>query len=414
MQTRFTPDDTPEEFLAAQRLADVTLPPFRLRALLETAGSPVEVLKMRGDVLQSPPLGLTEKQRERFEKVRAQSGSSQKVLGSAQNLRVVVLMWTDPEYPASLLPFQDAPPLLFVCGTLLPEDALSVGIVGSRRATQYGRTQATHFSRTLVEHGVTIVSGGAAGIDTAAHRAALDAGGRTIAVLGCGPDIAYPAENRKLFEEIDERGAVLSEFAFGTRPEPWRFPTRNRIIAGLSRISLVIEAPHDSGALITARYAGDYGREVWAVPGEVGSGRSRGCHQLIQNGCGLADSPEDLLRALNLAENADVSVPQPRVRTRKASPNPAPSTEVTDAEKPSPKTAEAPAASPAPPPTRLPVPLSVDEENLLAAIGSEPVHLDEAVQAAGLTAQQGAVAATLLEMKALIERQPGNFFIRTL
>lgn len=221
-------------------------------------------------------------------------------------------------------------------------------------------------------------------------------------------DVPYPAENRGLFQEIATRGAILSEFALGIKPEPWHFPTRNRIIAGMSRFTLVIEAPEDSGALITANYAIGYGREVWAVPGDVSNGKSRGCHQLIRDGAHLADAPEDILSALNLAVNQNIAVPtEPLAAPRK----PAQKKVLPD----EPGTViPTPRDNPSPPvaPPVVNVPLSADEEKLLAVFTTAPLHLDEAVQAVGLTASQGAVAATLLEMKKLIQRQPGNFFIR--
>lgn len=391
MLTRYTPDETPDEFIAVQRLADATVPPHRVCALLDSVATPQEIFSLPDSALESTPLGLTARQIARLREA-GKAKLPKDFLMTAHRLGVSVLTSRDPTYPANLHPFDDAPPLLFVRGALLPEDRLSIGVVGSRRATLYGRNQAARFAQAFVERRMTIVSGGAAGIDTAAHRATLDAGGRTIAVLGCGADIAYPAENRRLFEEIAERGAVLSEFAFGTKPEPWRFPTRNRIIAGMSLATLVVEAPEDSGALITARNAGEYGRDVWAVPGAVDSNRSRGCHRLIQDGAGLADSPQDMLDALNLAlgQTLPLALDEPVVEKR---PTPPP-----------PVTKSVPVAPP--------VPLSPDEEKLYAQFREDPRHLDECITAAGLSAAQGAVATTLLEMKTLIRRYPGNFYTR--
>jgi len=247
-----------------------------------------------------------------------------------------------------------------------------------------------------------VVSGGAAGVDTAAHRGALDAGGRTLAILGCGVDISYPAENRALFAQIVERGgAVLSEFPLGTTPEPWRFPARNRIIAGMTRAIVVIESPSDSGALITARHALDYGREVWAVPGPVDSGRSRGCHQLIQDGAGLADTPNDVLAALGLP--IEPGRPQPKVGA--AEPGSLAPAETRRETGPEPSLAVPPTVA---------ANLTPDEERLLAQFDLSPRHLDDASAGAGLSAAQATVAATLLEMKALVRRHPGNLFVRVL
>ncbi len=393
MLTRYTPSDTPDEFIAIQRLADATVPPHRIRALLESVATPQEIFTLSNTALGSPPLSLTAKQIARLQEA-GKAKLPGDLLAIAERLSICALTWRDATYPANLHPYNDAPALLFMRGALLPEDRLSIGVVGSRRATLYGRNQAVRFVQAFVEHKLTIISGGAAGIDTAAHRAALNVGGRTIAVLGCGVDISYPAENRQLFDEIAERGAVLSEFAFGTKPEPWHFPTRNRIIAGMSLATLVVEAPEGSGALITARNAGEYGRDVWAVPGAVDSNRSRGCHRLIQDGAGLADSPQDVLDALNVAMGQTLSLP---LDERAAV--------VSVAEKP-------PTPPPKPAPAIPPIPLSTEEQKLLVQFGEEPRHLDEGVTAAGLSAAQGAVATTLLEMKSLLRRYPGNFYTR--
>ena len=203
----------------------------------------------------------------------------------------------DETYPANLRPLPDAPPVLFVRGDLLPEDKFSLAIVGSRRATHYGLTLARQFARELTAHGLAIVSGGARGVDTDAHRGALwrPVAGRWLS-LAAAWTLHYPSENRRLFDEIaDGHGAVLSEFPMGTQPEPWRFPARNRLISGSSLGVLVIESPADSGSLITAREAGDQGRDVFAIPGPIGVGHNAGCHKLIQDGAKLVESVEDIL-----------------------------------------------------------------------------------------------------------------------
>jgi DNA processing protein len=204
----------------------------------------------------------------------------------------------DDEYPALLATLPDAPVLLYVKGSPSP-GRVGVAVVGSRRATRYGREMARRVAGGLAAAGVVIVSGGARGIDTYAHRAALDAGGSTIAVLGCGFSHVYPPENQELFDRIAEAGAVLSEFPVGMAPLGDNFPRRNRLIAGLSAATVVVEATSKSGSLITAGYAVDQGREVMAVPGPVDSERSRGCHRLIQQGAKLVESPEDVLVELS-------------------------------------------------------------------------------------------------------------------
>jgi DNA processing protein len=197
-----------------------------------------------------------------------------------------------------LLGVTSSPPALHVRGTLLEDDALAIAIIGSRRATPYGIEVAERLASDLAARGVTIVSGLARGIDTAAHRGALAAEGRTIAVFGSGLDVVYPPENRGLAEDIQRHGAVVSQFPPGTPPLPWHFPERNRIIAGLALGVVVVEAAERSGALITARLAGDLGREVFAVPGRITSDASRGAHALIQDGAKLIRDWTDIVQEL--------------------------------------------------------------------------------------------------------------------
>lgn len=211
---------------------------------------------------------------------------------SRQN--VTLLSIYDDDYPYSLKNISDPPLILYIKGTM-PKDFCGIAIVGSRRATSYGLKAAGVFSGALSREGLTIISGGARGIDTAAHEACLYAGGKTIAVLGCGLDIVYPPENAELFKNICRQGAVISEYAPGTKPLPNNFPARNRIIVGLSSAVIVAEAARKSGAIITANIAADEGRDVYCVPGNIFDGTSIGCHDLIRNGAKLVDSPEDAL-----------------------------------------------------------------------------------------------------------------------
>lgn len=204
----------------------------------------------------------------------------------------------DARYPA-LLAAIPSPPDLWVRGTLERDDALAIAVVGTRRATVYGLEAAERLAFDLAAGGVTVVSGLARGIDTAAHRGALAAGGRTIAVLGCGVDVAYPPENRALADEIAGHGALMSQFAPGTPPCPGYFPARNRTIAGLALGVVVVEAGERSGALITAGLAGDLGREVFAVPGRITSDTSRGANRLIQDGAKLVRDWTDIVQELS-------------------------------------------------------------------------------------------------------------------
>ena len=208
-------------------------------------------------------------------------------------VRIITIF--DDEYPASLRQISDPPVVLYVKGQL-PPNGYHVAVVGSREATPYGIKAAHYFAEALAKCGVAVISGGARGIDTAAHQAALEAGGVTVAVLGCGININYPAENKKLFNNIvDAGGAVISEYPPGVAPISYNFPARNRIIVGLSRGVLVAEAARKSGASITANIAADEGRDVYCVPGNIFNGTSIGCHDLIRTGAKLVDSVEDIL-----------------------------------------------------------------------------------------------------------------------
>jgi DNA processing protein len=213
---------------------------------------------------------------------------------------VQVLTWQSDAYPPQLCHIHSPPPVLYVKGDLRPEDEWAVAVVGTRRATVYGKEATRTLAGNLARNGVTIVSGLARGIDAQAHRTALEAGGRTIAVFGSGIDIIYPSEHRKLAQAIVENGALISEYALGTPPEGSNFPPRNRIISGLSLGVVIVEAGVRSGALITADYAGEQGRDVFAVPGNIFHRGSKGTNRLIQQGAKLVLTVEDVLEELNL------------------------------------------------------------------------------------------------------------------
>lgn len=272
-----------------------------------------------------------------------------------------LLTLVDDEYPALLKTVPDAPAVLYIRGTLMPDDQRALSIVGTRRATSYGRDAAYHFARHLAEQGVTIISGLAHGVDTAAHRGALDAGGRTIAVLGCGIDRIYPADNHKLAADIVRSGALLSEFPIGTPPEAFNFPRRNRIISGLTLGVLVVEAPDKSGALITTITAAEQGREVFAVPGNIFSPMSGGTNRLIQDGAKLVMKVEDILDELNLAHTA--------VQTSAITERIAPANDT--------------------------------EGRLLEHLGADPVHVDDLTRLCGLPVSVVSSTLTILELKGL-------------
>lgn len=237
---------------------------------------------------------------------RAEGLGEQERLFKASGARVLSIL--DEEYPALLRAIPDAPPVLFARGARFPS-APAVAIVGSRRASRGGLEAAGLLAGELARRGVTVVSGFARGIDAAAHRAALEAGGPTVAVFGCGVDVCYPAEQARMLEEILATGTVLSEFPLGERPQPFYFPIRNRIIAALSRVVLVVEAALKSGSLITARLGAEYGRDVAAVPGSILQEGTAGSNALLKDGAILVRSADDVIAELPESDRAALSVP---------------------------------------------------------------------------------------------------------
>lgn len=311
----------------------------------------------------------------------------------------------DPAYPLRLAEIYDPPLLLFVRGRMLEAELPCVAIVGTRRATPYGIRMAEKFGRELAARGITVVSGMANGIDTAAHRGALEAGGNTIAVLGCGVDVVYPQQNADLMKEIIARGSVVSQFPMGTSPSPGHFPYRNRIISGMSLGTLVIEAPLSSGALITARQAAEQGREVFAIPGQIGVTNSQGPHLLIREGAKLVESIEDILVELELP--ASVRAP--------ARPQPVPAN-VTDVREPAPVTRPPiallkPQTAPAQRAEPAKVSASTNEERqILGALSPNGSHVDEIAQTCRVSVSQALSALTLLELKGLVRQFSGKRF----
>jgi DNA processing protein len=285
---------------------------------------------------------------------------------------VSVLSWDNPEYPAQLREISNSPPVLFIRGELRPSDRWAVAVVGTRRRTPYGRQVTRELVAGLAKSGITIVSGLARGIDGEAHVAALEYGGRTIAVLGSGVDQIYPPEHRDLAARmVNGRGAVISEYPLGTEPEARNFPPRNRIISGLSMGALIVEAGARSGALITARFAIEQDREVFAVPGNIHSAASQGTNQLIQQGAKLVTRVEDILEELNLqmaVEQADLFTAMPE---------------------------------------------SAEEAALLGMLTSEPIHVDDLSRTAGLPTSMVSSTLTLLELKGMVQHVGGMSYVRT-
>jgi DNA processing protein len=360
------------------RLAAVEMSPKRARALLDVYdGDPAALFAANAGEWRERCPGLAAKQADRLTAAKSQDIGKEKA--ALERSGASIVSYLDPVYPVNLRQLPDAPPALFVRGSLVAEDKFSVAIVGSRRATQYGLSIASRFSRDLASQGFTVVSGGARGVDTAAHRGALDGEGRTIVFLGCGVDVSYPADNRRLFDEIaDGRGAIVSEFAMGTKPEPWRFPARNRLISGMSLGVLVIESPADSGSLITAREAADQGRDVFAIPGPIENGRNSGCHKLIQDGAKLVETVQDILDELGV-----LSLRSPGAAPTLTSAAPIPN-------------------------------LPPEQRQILDMLTLQPRHVDAMIAESNLTAPQVMGILTLLEMRGFAKRIPGNAFVRVL
>ena len=269
----------------------------RFKALLEAFGTPEAAWNASSEALLQA--GLSQKIVESFQRVR-KGVSLDQIWERLQSLGVTVLTWDDDAYPPHLKEIDQPPPVLYVRGNVLPEDEWAVAIVGTRRVTAYGRQVADEVATTLARNGVTVVSGLARGVDSIAHQAALNAEGRTLAVLGNGVDIIYPPENRQLATRIMEHGALISDYPLGTQPDGINFPPRNRIISGLSRAVIIVEAGETSGALITATFAAEQGRDVFAVPGNINAPQSQGTNRLIRDGAQPLLNPQDVLEALNL------------------------------------------------------------------------------------------------------------------
>lgn len=305
--------------------------------------------------------------------------------------------WDDPDYPPLLRHMQSPPLSLFVAGdpTLLWLPA--VAVVGSRSPTPGGSSNAREFAQALAGQGLVIVSGLAAGIDTAAHEATLAAGGATVAVLGTGPDVPFPRANTGLHARIAAHGAVVSEHLPGTGPRREHFPSRNRIIAGISLGTLVIEAAYRSGALITARLAGECGREVMALPGSIHNPLARGCHRLIRDGAALIERPEDVIALLA----APVSAQASHLRKRLAAPS-------SDIE------AQAPAIPPStsrnPPPPAVPASATTTDHQILwQALGHDPTDMDQLVQRTGLTPARLSSMLLPLELEGRVVALHGRY-----
>ena len=318
----------------------------------------------------------------------------------------------DDAYPEYLKEIDTPPLVLYIRGELTPKDSLSLSIVGSRDAKDYGRKVSYRLSYQLAQRGLTIVSGLARGIDTSAHRGALEAGGRTIAVMGSGLSFIYPAANNDLAEKITDSGALISEFPMDVKPKPKNFPRRNRIISGLTLGTVVVEASNRSGALITARLAGEQGREVFAVPGEIFSELSTGTHKLINSGAKLINTVDDLLNelppyALNRLQSDEQTSQIPDAETESSQ------EQTTQKSDPKPAAAKSPAKVQHPIQSAPPPGLTPDERTVFDAIEAPASHIDTIVRTTQLPISQVSSVLLMLELKGIVQQLPGKQFAKS-
>lgn len=346
-----------------------------LRRLLDHFGSAAAVLTASPvELSEVPGVGLVLSRNLRSLEARAFADQTYEI---CRENGIQTLLPDSDDFPRLLNEIPDPPNLLFVRGQLKTTDSLSVAIVGTRTASQYGRAQAARFSRGLAQAGLTIVSGLARGIDGAAHQAAVEASGRTIAVLSSGVLDIFPPQHAELANQIAEHGALISEMPPGSKPMRGMFPRRNRLISGLCLATIVIEAAERSGALITARTAGEQGRDVFAMPGLVSSPNARGCHRLIRDGAILIQDPEDVLEALGpLVDQVQVSQEQT---------------------------------------VRHPGELTLNEQEtaVLQAIATEPTSIDTVIVSSGLPVPRVLSTLSVLEMRRLVRRVSGTVVQRT-
>lgn len=333
----------------------------RLRALMDYFGSLEEAWRAPLSALHEA--GLDRRAAQNLVETRRRLDLDRE-MAQLERAGVQVLTWEDEDYPRRLRQVYNPPPVLYIRGSLLPQDEWAVAVVGTRRPTAYGREAARTLAGELAQQGVTIISGLALGIDATAHEAALDAGGRTIAVIGSGFRHLYPQQHRKLAARIVRQGAVISEYALDVRPDPLNFPPRNRIISGLAMGVLVVEAGERSGALITARFAAEQGREVFAVPGSIFHRTSAGTNRLIQEGAKAITSVQDILEELDMTMVAEQQE------------------------------------------ARVTIPKSAIEDQILSCLSIAPLHVDEVVRQTGLDAAEVVSTLALMELKGLV-RQVG-------
>jgi DNA processing protein len=338
----------------------------RLQALRDHFGDLAVAWQAPLEALQAA--GLSLKLAERVAQIRVQV-DLEKYLARIGSQGIQILTWEDELYPARLKEIDQPPPVLYVRGSLTAEDAWAVAVVGTRRVSAYGRQVAEELAANLAGNGVTVISGLARGVDGSAHQAALKAGGRTIAVLGCGVDRIYPPEHTQLADKIIASGALLSDYPPGTPPDASNFPPRNRIISGLSMATVVVEAGETSGALITAQFAVDQGREVFAVPGNILAVQSKGTNRLIAQGAHPMLSAHDLLDVLNLR----------RVTEQRE--------------------------------IRKIIPGNDVEAKLLSVLTHDPMHMDEIRNLTGLPIERVSATLVMMELKGLVRQVGGMNYV---
>jgi DNA protecting protein DprA len=338
----------------------------RMQALIHHFGDLEDAWKAAPAELAQAGLGL--KVIERIVQAR-QNVDLEKVWKKIESQNIHILTWEDDAYPQRLKEIDQPPPVLYIRGEYLPEDLFAVAIVGTRRVTPYGRQITEELSSFLVANGITVISGLARGVDSIAHQTALKAGGRTMGVLGSGVDKIYPPEHRALAEKMVERGAIISDYAPGTPPDASNFPPRNRIISGLSLAVVVIEAGETSGALITAEFAAEQGREVFAVPGSILAPQSKGTNKLIQNGALPLLSVNDLMQALDLT----------RMGAHKTA--------------------------------RKIIPADETEARLMSVLGVEPLHVDEIRNQTELPIEKVSATLALMELKGMVRQVGGMNYV---
>ena len=365
--------DSREAFIALNMIEHVG--PVRARLLLEHFGDAPKILAAsKSELLRVRNIG---------EEVAESISNWEKSVDLAGELKRIsdfgchVLISADEHYPALLREIYDPPLVLYIKGELTTKDKNAVAMVGSRQTTHYGIETARKLAYQLAYVGVTVVSGGARGIDTAAHQGALSAKGRTIAVLGTGINLVFPTENAELFERIAANGAVMTQFPFNRPADKQSFPIRNRIVAGMTLGTVVVEANSTSGALITANMAVEAGRQIFAVPGRIDSPRSKGCHDLIKKGAKLCEGVEDILSEFEYLFPTSNRPPSPG------------------------ETGVLPALE-----------LSEREKIIYDVLSREESSIDEVIRRCGLPSSTVSVGLLSLEMKRAVKQLPGKLFVR--